>query len=240
MIAVLAATRWLASIAVALAGQRAVAESPPTAESSGLPAVVVEARRLPVDVQVRAFVGEVTRRLDRESPALWHKRVCPLVAGLTRAQGEYVLQRISTLAVIAGAPLGAEDCRADLFVIFSTDPSALLRAWRKRDSRLERAAVLSIESAIVVVDTTRVQGRKLGPIADYVAMIGLAELRVDGDYAALPTILNLFRDPPLGIAPDALSDWDKSLLTAVYGSDQKYTMYRAQVTQRMLTEVPGR
>lgn len=49
---------------------------------------------------------------------------------------------------------------------------------------------------IIVVDSNRMQGVNAGQLADYVAMVGLAEIRVDADTGPVPTILQLFRAPP--------------------------------------------
>lgn len=40
---------------------------------------------------------------------------------------------MSKIAAAAGAPLAPEHCKPDLYIVVSTDPHALLKAWSKRD-----------------------------------------------------------------------------------------------------------
>lgn len=44
----------------------------------------------------------------------------------------------------------------------------------------------------MVVDTGRIKGFNIGQLADYIAMIGLAQIRLDSDLGSAPTILRLF------------------------------------------------
>jgi hypothetical protein len=55
------------------------------------------------------------------------------VAGLNKQQGEFVLARLSEIAKTAGAPLGAETCKPNLYVIVTPDPELLLKQWWRRD-----------------------------------------------------------------------------------------------------------
>jgi hypothetical protein len=68
---------------------------------------------------------------------------------------------------------------------------------------------------IVLVDAGRAKGIKYGQLAAYIAMVGLAEIRVDAKTGDAPTILNLFTDsanaPALG-----MSAWDTAYLKALY------------------------
>ncbi|HVN42720.1 MAG TPA: hypothetical protein VMT50_08030 [Steroidobacteraceae bacterium] len=270
-------------------------------------AATVEAKRLSVDQQVHQFVEEITRgvadessnRRDDESPAIWHRPLCPLVAGLARPQAEFLLERISAAARAAGAPLDEPQChRPNLFVVVTSDPARFLAAWRRRDhdvfggaaganirhfiesprpvrawynlvrvgadtasavdgtvplslqrdlktspdvgrmpnSRLERATVLGLDSVIVVVQAGRATDLPARQLADYVAMISLVELRADRDFAAVPTVLGLFGVPPTADAPRELSTWDQTFLSAVYHTEQKYTLQRSQIARRMLND----
>jgi hypothetical protein len=62
--------------------------------------------------------------------------MCPLVAGLPREDGEYVLTRLSQIAASAGAPLAPDHCKPNFFVVVTSEPDALLKAWSKRDVRM--------------------------------------------------------------------------------------------------------
>jgi hypothetical protein len=62
--------------------------------------------------------------------------VCPLVAGLTRAQGDFILARITRAARAAHAPLAGKDCHANLFVMVTSRPHLLLKLWWAKDRTL--------------------------------------------------------------------------------------------------------
>ncbi len=87
---------------------------------------------------MRAFVREIAVKPYDSSLARWEPVVpiCPLVAGLPRVDGEFVLARVSQIAAAAGAPLAAEHCKPNLYVVVSADPDALLKAWNRRDVRM--------------------------------------------------------------------------------------------------------
>jgi hypothetical protein len=62
----------------------------------------------------------------------WKSPVCPLVSGLPRQQGEFVLERISEIAGGAGIRLAGEPCQANLFIFVTTQPKDLLRAMENK------------------------------------------------------------------------------------------------------------
>lgn len=95
--------------------------------------IIVEGARPEVEQRVHAFVSEVTRRgYGKESLVRWREPICPLVAGLTREQGEYILYGVTQAAAAAGAPLGSKDCQANLHIVVASEPEQLLERWRKR------------------------------------------------------------------------------------------------------------
>jgi hypothetical protein len=53
--------------------------------------------------------------------------MCPLVAGLPRDRGEFVLARVSQAARNAGVALVPGGCKANFLVLVSSNPVALLR-----------------------------------------------------------------------------------------------------------------
>lgn len=71
-------------------------------------------------------------------------------------------------------------------------------------SRLKWDAVRAIYSAIVVVDLEHIEGLTDGQLADYIAMIGLAQVRENPDLGTAPTILRLFAES-VGCSCDARS-----------------------------------
>jgi hypothetical protein len=106
----------------------AVAGAPPT--------VTIEAQRQ-LRREVNKFVeATVVRPREDQSLLRWDSPVCPLVAGLTRAQGEFVLARLSTIAHDADVPLASEKCEANLYVIVARNPGGFLWLWWQHDRRL--------------------------------------------------------------------------------------------------------
>jgi hypothetical protein len=74
-------------------------------------------------------------------------------------------------------------------------------------------------SVVILVDSRRTTAISFGQLADYVAMAGLAKLRLDANVGDAPTILRLFSMSG-NAAPQGLSPWDESFLKALYRTDQ--------------------
>ncbi len=83
-----------------------------------------------------AFVSAITVTHFHESLARWRTPICPLVAGLPRDHGEFILARVSQIAGAAGAPLAAEHCRGNFFIVVAENPDALLALWSERDTTM--------------------------------------------------------------------------------------------------------
>jgi hypothetical protein len=101
--------------------------------------VTVESRRdhAKLEQQVNSFVASaLVRPYSDESLPRWDHPMCPLVAGLPRAAGEFVLARLSQIARAAHAPLGSEKCKPNLFVIVARNPERFLRLWWHRNPAL--------------------------------------------------------------------------------------------------------
>ena len=119
----------------------ASAQAQSTAEPAPrLDTITVEAarHREAVERQVKAFVAKIAAKPYEASLARWQTvaPICPLVAGLAREDGEFILARVSKIAAAAGAPVAAEHCKPNLYIVVSADPDALLKAWNKRDVRM--------------------------------------------------------------------------------------------------------
>jgi hypothetical protein len=128
-------------------------------------------------------------------------------------------------------------------------PSALARNYRVNvqldcnadagsslGSRITRAAVRSIYTAIVVVDFRKIQGLTWGQVADYVAMVGLAQLRANAETGAVPTILSLFSEGGDDRAK-ALTVWDQAFLKSVYASRDGSVTELAQIKLKMTEDL---
>lgn len=71
-----------------------------------------------------------------------------------------------------------------------------------------------LNKVIIVVDISQIDGAMLPQLADYLALVALAQVDPDGDTSRFTTILNLFDDPE---GSPGLTGWDRAYLEALYG-----------------------
>lgn len=271
-------------------------------EPTSLPQVIVEAERQALKRRISQFVTILTEQVGSyESLARWGVMVCPAVTGLPQAQGEFILQRISAIALSAGAPLGSRDCKPNLFVMVTSEPSRLvkeiwsrnpsrfpdssglpasqgeirrfiddprpIRAWYGAElvgamgnaldsfqempssgrapksnrlsemSRIRIDDLLTIRSALVVVDTGRITGLNIGAVADYVALVGLAEVNLDANFSNCDSVLRMFTVRKAEAqAFSQLGAWDAAFLKALYKTEQADKMQRDSIVDSMLRD----
>jgi hypothetical protein len=74
----------------------------------------------------------------------------------------------------------------------------------------------TIVNVFMVVDTSKAQGKSVGVLSDYAAMLVLSQPRALGACQPLPSVTDLFVDGCPGGAPDGLTAADASYLTALY------------------------
>ena len=272
---------------------------------SGLNTVLIEASRIKRQVHRRAsrFLSSVTVTYLHDSLPRWNEPMCPLVAGLPRADGEYILARVTQIASAAGAPIAGEHCRPNLYIVATPHPHLLLEKWWTRDPLMynecnglggierflhskrpvrvwynvvpqdangQRRPAASLDApsvgvnlgptqgcitsgdgrqglsqVIVVIDLSQVASLKIGPLAAYVSMLGLAQIRLTSLPAA-PSILALFAPhaPPVA----GLTRWDRALLHALYHTPQdigwdgllEVSRIRNSMTAQLLATPPAR
>jgi hypothetical protein len=268
------------------------------ANPAPLGALTVEGRRQREETkrQIQAFVNSVARPAWDESLATWQIPICPLVAGMPRDMGEFMLRRLSEAARNADAPLAAEKCHPNFLVVITSQADDLVKQWRRRyprafnekrgvagikrfltsplpvriwynvddgcpgsltydiavnssnsksfpfpscshtgrlGSRLVQEVVRVISSVIVVADTDRIKNLNIGQLADYVAMIGMAEIRLDQGLSPAPSILRLFGDADES-RPQELTVWDKSFLKGLYDTYPDDATRVSNMESRML------
>ena len=104
------------------------------------------------------------------------------------------------------------------------------------DSRLRYGVVQELSSVIVVVDSTKTTNINIGQLTDYVALLGLAQIKPEANPGTAPSILNLFRETGLP-APQGLSPWDEAFLHSLYTTDQTSTLQVSVIKGRMLDEL---
>ena len=118
------------------------ADTPPVTDASKSSidsTTVVAARdRATLERNVRTFVNAIAVKPGDESLARWQPQIplCPLVAGMPNGDGEYVLSRISKIASAAGAPLAPAHCKGNFYIVVTSDPEGVIKAWMKRDVRM--------------------------------------------------------------------------------------------------------
>jgi hypothetical protein len=73
-------------------------------------------------------------------------------------------------------------------------------------------------------------------LAGYIAMGGLAQIRLDAKLDDASTILKLFSDP--GKAPrNGLSPWDQAYLKALYNTQPSEKMQLSEIKIAMMREI---
>ena len=280
--------------------------SEPPAAKPALPGVTIEAskERHALRLKVDRFVTSVAIQPWGDALYRWTKPVCPLVAGLPKAQGEFVLAHISKAAIDAHAPLAGRVCSPNLFVVATDDdPEPLLRAWWARDRQMYNFQTVGIEavedfihsarpirvwyntyvgcaggagagesmasvllgtgvlplgsapigcggtlgsrivrmstgsdisSVIIVVDGRQMKRVNLGQMADYIALVGLADVRLDTDSTPVPSILELFGH---GTPPQGLTRWDRALLYSLYNTSHRSRLEVPEMEITMVTRI---
>jgi hypothetical protein len=103
-------------------------------------------------------------------------------------------------------------------------------------SHLVFSTVWTFSRVFVIVDQTRLKQVKLGQLADYVAMAGLAKLKPDTHLDDAPTILKLFDAAPQA-APTGMTEWDQTFLKSLYATEQKSRLQRGQIARSMVREI---
>jgi hypothetical protein len=88
-------------------------------------------------------------------------------------------------------------------------------------SRISTQIVDNLARVIVIVDAGKLEGITTLQLADYIAMVSLAQIDSEADTRAYASILNLFEDPE--ITP-SLSDWDLAYLQGLYSSQRAHRL----------------
>ena len=88
------------------------------------------------------------------------------------------------------------------------------RAVRVRDSsRLRSNIRYDMAWTIIIMDMTKLGDASLAALADYVAMVSLAQIDPQADVSDQDTVLNLFGE---GQTVSGLTGWDRDYLSALY------------------------
>lgn len=92
-------------------------------------------------------------------------------------------------------------------------------------SRISSQIRDDLTRVFIIVDIDDVDGLTTSQLADYLAMVTLAQIDARGDTTGYDTVLNLFGDRE-GV--DGLTEWDMAYLTGLYGAEQNRINPNAQ------------
>jgi hypothetical protein len=98
------------------------------------------------------------------------------------------------------------------------------------------SGVRDLWSVIVLVDARKTTGVSFGQLSAYIAMAGLAQIRLDAKLDDASTILQLFseaRKAPL----NGLSPWDQAYLKALYHTAHSDKMQLSEIKISMMREI---
>jgi hypothetical protein len=96
--------------------------------------------------------------------------------------------------------------------------------------------IWGMRQVTVVVEQARLRDVSLGQFADYVALAGLARIKLDKHLGDAPTILKLFDSTPQA-APAGISEWDQAFLRSLYTTASTSKGQRAQIAHQMMREM---
>jgi hypothetical protein len=112
---------------------------------------------------------------------------------------------------------------------------------RTPGSRLTRGLESVFVHVLIIVDSNEVADAPVGPLADYLAMLSLTQMRdQDGSCGGLVSIVELFSiDCPAPEPPQALTEADRSFLSALYAVDSESigSLQQSGITRRMGREL---
>ncbi|NBW14022.1 MAG: hypothetical protein EBR82_39090 [Caulobacteraceae bacterium] len=84
-------------------------------------------------------------------------------------------------------------------------------------SRLSTQIVDVSKRTFVIIDVSKTGPINLTQLADYVAMVSLAQINPDADTSGYATVLNVFADPE---HTTGLTEWDKAYLAGLYDAQR--------------------
>lgn len=112
---------------------------------------------------------------------------------------------------------------------------------RSTGTRLRSETRQDFSRAIIVVDARRAGSVQLSALADYIAMVALAQIDPNADTSAFPTVLNLFAGASPNSSVAGLTDWDTAYLSGLYSATRNAANVQQQeneIAARMLSGGP--
>ncbi|WAC61484.1 hypothetical protein [Brevundimonas sp. SL130] len=265
----------------------------PTEAQADLGEVTVLGRSL--DSRVESFIEEVAAPPKGVGLARWHRDVCIGVANLAQPYAQFVVDRVSEVALDLGLNTGEPGCKANVMIIFANDASdvarrivsedpdgfrpalqhtdlgrdaldrfqnsdAPVRWWHvslpvsadtgdlaialssddeppsltvRGSSRLRSGIRNDLARVIIIVDMTQLGETRFSALADYLALLSMAQINPDAEVSSEASILSLFNS---GTLQDAMTDWDMNYLRSLYEApgDRPNPAYQAREIGRVM------
>jgi len=127
-------------------------------------------------------------------------------------------------------------------VMSASYPSIGLRNTYTSGSRTGDGLKSELSTAIILVDTQKIAGQQIGPLADYIAMLALSQGKSYDTCQDVPTINNLMAaNCAAELKPAALTDIDATYLRGLYKMDAggSYLGERSSIAWEMKKELGG-
>ena len=135
-------------------------------------------------------------------------------------QAWYVTGTVSAVPTTFVAFVGVEPGETGFPGAVAMDRSDGADPYSGLGSRITPRNSSLIMSVLIVADLDKLDGREIGPVSDYIAMLSLSQVQSLDACSELPSILDLMAsDCPARPKPQTLTDSDMAFLRALYASD---------------------
>jgi hypothetical protein len=137
----------------------------------------------------------------------------------------------------AGALASASSNATPLGNVLPAGPDAIgTNSWNS--SLIDTNLTVSAKAGVAVVDVNLATGVSLEALADYVALVMVAPMRMPPGDPGVPSVLGLFT----GARPAGLTDWDRAFVRALYKvqMNRSFQRQRQQLLNAMAADLaPG-
>ncbi len=138
------------------------------------------------------------------------------------------MQTAAGMAIAAAANYGS--------LYASTGGTPWISMTPLETSHISSNVVYTLSTVFVIADASQLHGVSLGQLADYVAMVGLADIKPGAHLGDAPSILKLFDAAPQ-TAPAGATDWDLAFLKSLYTTEQKSKLQRRLIANGMVRDL---
>lgn len=135
----------------------------------------------------------------------------------------------------AGPPPSPEEMRP------TPDGFSGAQVVRSQGTRVRSVERQDFNRVVIIVDGAKAGGYPIDGLADYIAMVTLAQIDADAQTSQYPTILNLFAEDP-DLVSFEMTNWDRAYLDGLYRSNRNaasVTQQLREISQRMSARGDG-